>query len=91
MEEAPRPSESRLKPVKVYGGRPSPPSTPKRASPVLAGVLVGILAAVVWVVIVYTTGYEIGWVAWGVGAVIGRLLGDCGCADVVVHVAMSWG
>jgi hypothetical protein len=38
---------------------------------VLAGILVGIPAAVVWVLIVYVTGYEIGWVAWGVGALIG--------------------
>ncbi len=37
----------------------------------LAGILFGIPAAIVWVLIVYFTGYEIGWVAWGVGALIG--------------------
>jgi len=38
---------------------------------VLAGILVGIPAAVVWALIAYFTGYEIGWVAWGVGAIVG--------------------
>jgi len=72
MDDAPRPSSSRLHPVKVYGGGgASPPAASKRASPVLAGILFGIPAAVVWALIVYFTGYEIGWVAWGVGALIG--------------------
>jgi len=74
MDEAPspRPSTSRLNPVKVYGGGgASRPAAPKKASPVLAGVLVGIPAAVVWTLIVYFTGYEIGWVAWGVGFLVG--------------------
>lgn len=67
MDEAPRVSK-----VKVYGGGGArPASTPKRASPVFAGILVGIPAAVVWTVIAYFTGYEIGWVAWGVGALVG--------------------
>jgi hypothetical protein len=38
---------------------------------VFAGILVGIPAAVVWALIAYLTGYEIGWVAWGVGALVG--------------------
>ena len=72
MDDAPRPSSSRLHPVKVYGGGgASPPAAPKRASPLLAGILFGMVAAVVWTLIVYFTGYEIGWVAWGVGALIG--------------------
>jgi hypothetical protein len=71
MDETPRASSSRLNPVKVYGGGASRPTAPKRASPVLAGILFGIPAAVVWTLIVYFTGYEIGWVAWGVGALIG--------------------
>jgi hypothetical protein len=73
MDDTPRSSTSRLHPVKVYGsGGGAPSAGPrKKASPVLAGVLVGIPAAVLWVLIVYVTGYEIGWVAWGVGAVIG--------------------
>lgn len=74
MDDTPRSSSSRLHPVKVYGsggggGQSAGPR--KKASPVLAGVLVGIPAAVLWVLIVYVTGYEIGWVAWGVGALIG--------------------
>lgn len=46
MGDAPRPSTSRLNPVKVYGSGASRPATRKAASPVLAGVLVGIFAAV---------------------------------------------
>ncbi|HKC41404.1 MAG TPA: hypothetical protein VKC15_17810 [Gemmatimonadales bacterium] len=74
MDDAPRPSTGRLHPVKVYGkggGSSSSPSAPKKASPLLNGILVGIVAAVGWAVIVYVTGYEIGWVAWGVGALVG--------------------
>ena len=72
MDDAPRPSTSRLNPVKVYGGGgASRPAAPKKASPVLAGILFGIPAAIVWVLIVYFSGFEIGWVAWGVGALIG--------------------
>lgn len=66
----PRPSADRSS-VKVYGGGGASSSSPRRASPVLAGVLVGIPAAVVWAAIAYFTGYEIGWVAWGVGAIVG--------------------
>jgi hypothetical protein len=68
--EAPRPSPSRSS-VKVYGGGGASSSSPRKASPVLAGILVGIPAAVVWALIAYLTGYEIGWVAWGVGAIVG--------------------
>ena len=73
MEDAPRPSTPRPSTVKVYGkgGGSSAPSAPKKASPLVNGILVGIVAAVAWAVIVYVTGYEIGWVAWGVGALIG--------------------
>jgi len=74
MDETPRPSSSRLNPVKVYGGGgggASRASTPAKASPLLNGILVGIVAAVAWAVIVYVTGYEIAWVAWGVGALVG--------------------
>ncbi len=67
MDETPprRPST-----VKVYG-KGGGSSAPKKASPLVNGILVGIVAAVAWAVIVYVTGYEIGWVAWGVGALIG--------------------
>jgi hypothetical protein len=74
MDDTPRSSSSRLHPVKVYGsggggGQSAAPR--KKASPVLAGVLVGIPAAALWALIAYVTHYEIGWVAWGVGALIG--------------------
>jgi hypothetical protein len=67
----PRPSSPRPSTVKVYGGGGARAAAPKKASPVLAGVLFGVLAAVVWALVVYFTGYEIGWVAWGVGALVG--------------------
>lgn len=68
--QTPRPDPPRSS-VKVYGGGGPATSSPRKASPVLAGILVGIPAAVVWAVIAYVTGYEIGWVAWGVGAIVG--------------------
>ena len=75
MDDAPppseRPSTGRLHPVKVYGGAAKAAVAPRKASPVLAGILVGIPAAGVWALVAYVTGYEIGWVAWGVGALIG--------------------
>ena len=72
MDDAPRPSSSRVNPVKVYGGGgASRSAAPKRASPALAGILVGIPAAFLWALVAYVTHYEIGWVAWGVGALIG--------------------
>lgn len=70
MDDAPRPSSSRLHPVKVYGAQ-SRPAPRKQASPVLAGILVGLPAAFLWALVAYVTHYEIGWVAWGVGALIG--------------------
>ncbi len=37
----------------------------------LAGILVGLPAAFLWALVAYVTHYEIGWVAWGVGALVG--------------------
>jgi hypothetical protein len=73
MDDIPpsRPSTSRLHPVKVYGAQPKAAAARRKASPVLAGVLVGIPAAFVWALVAYVTHYEIGWVAWGVGALVG--------------------
>lgn len=68
--QTPRPSPDRSS-VKVYGGGGASSSSPRRASPVFAGILVGIPAAVVWALIAYFTGFEIGWAAWGVGAIVG--------------------
>lgn len=74
MDDTPRSSSARLHPVKVYGsgGGGGQSAEPRgKPSPVLAGVLVGIPAAALWALIAYVTHYEIGWVAWGVGALIG--------------------
>ena len=38
---------------------------------VIAGVIAGFVGALVWAFIVVFTGYEIGWLAWGIGAVVG--------------------
>jgi len=38
---------------------------------IIAGILSGTLGAILWGAIVYFTGYEIGWIAWGVGVLVG--------------------
>lgn len=38
---------------------------------VLLGLLAGVLGALIWAGIAYYTGYEVGWVAWGVGLMVG--------------------
>lgn len=70
-------NDPRLKPVKVYGksGAIAAPAPTRASNPVLAGILVAIPAAAGWAVIAYTTHYEIGWVAWGLGALIGFVVG----------------
>ncbi|HSF17689.1 MAG TPA: hypothetical protein VLK65_19255 [Vicinamibacteria bacterium] len=35
------------------------------------GVFAGLVGAAVWAGISYLTGYEVGWIAWGVGALVG--------------------
>ena len=42
---------------------------------IIGGVLCGIIGAAIWAGISYGTGYEIGWIAWGVGGLVGL-----GCA-----------
>lgn len=37
----------------------------------IGGALGGLIGAAVWAGIAYTTGYEIGWIAWGVGVLVG--------------------
>jgi len=46
---------------------------------VAGGVLGGLVGAAIWAAISHSTGYEIGWIAWGVGGLVGfgvRLLGS---------------
>ena len=38
---------------------------------IIAGVIAGGIGAFLWAGISYGTGYEIGWLAWGIGAVVG--------------------
>lgn len=48
------------------------------------GLLGGLIGAGIWVAIAHTTGYEIGWIAWGVGGLVGlgvRLLGSAEMAS----------
>ena len=38
------------------------------------GVVAGSIGALIWAAIAYFTGYEVGWVAWGVGGLVGSRL-----------------
>jgi hypothetical protein len=38
---------------------------------ILAGIIAGIAGAVAWAMLAYFTGYEIGWLAWGIGVLVG--------------------
>ena len=38
---------------------------------IIGGALGGLIGAVIWAGISYFTGYEIGWIAWGVGGMVG--------------------
>ncbi len=49
----------------------------------LVGLLAGAVGAIIWAGIAYFTGYEVGWVAWGVGLLVGGgvVLGSKGKAS----------
>jgi hypothetical protein len=49
--------------------RPAPPPSSGRA--IVAGLLAALLGAGIWAAVVKMTEYEVGWVAWGVGALVG--------------------
>lgn len=49
--------------------RSSPP--PTFAPAVVAGALAALVGAGIWTAIVVITDYEIGWIAWGIGALVG--------------------
>lgn len=38
---------------------------------VIGGVIGGVVGAAVWAGVSYATGYEIGWIAWGIGGLVG--------------------
>jgi phosphate/sulfate permease len=40
----------------------------------IIGVIAGVIGAAVWAALAYFTGYEIGWLAWGIGAVVGAAM-----------------
>jgi hypothetical protein len=43
----------------------------KKMKGIFAGIIAGIAGALVWAIVAYFTGFEIGWLAWGVGALVG--------------------
>ena len=49
--------------------RPAPPPSSGRA--IIAGLLAALLGAGIWTAVVAMTGFEVGWVAWGLGALVG--------------------
>jgi hypothetical protein len=51
-----------------------------RLGAVAGGVIAGSIGALIWAGIAYSTGYEVGWVAWGVGGLVGLgvILGNGG-------------
>lgn len=51
-----------------------------RPGAIVGGVIAGAIGALVWAGIAYFTGYEVGWVAWGVGGLVGLgvVLGNSG-------------
>lgn len=51
----------------------SEPRVPSRPA-VVAGLVAGVVGGFVWALIVAYTGYEVGWVAWGVGALVGFVM-----------------
>ena len=59
--------------VRVYGGKSS--MTAPAPSPLLSGLLAGIALIVVWVILVYVTHNGVGLVAWGVGGLLGIVIG----------------
>jgi hypothetical protein len=42
-----------------------------RFSALVGGLVAGAIGAGIWAVIAYFTGFELGWIAWGVGLLVG--------------------
>jgi len=45
------------------------------AKGVILALIAGVVGAAVWAGIAYGTGFEIGWIAWGIGALVGFAMG----------------
>jgi len=60
--------------VRVYGGKPKSP--PGEGSPLLAGVLAGGVLIIVWVLLARMTHNDVGLAAWGVGGLLGIVIGQ---------------
>lgn len=79
-----------------FGGQPGfngaaypPPTAPAQGNPALAIVVaVGatVVAALVYGLIIKSTKHELGWVAMGVGALIGLAIGRIGGRNPLLHV-----
>lgn len=61
--------------VRVYGGGGAKAGASREGSPLLAGVLVGIVLMVAWIVVARMTGNDVGLASWGVGGLIGIVIG----------------
>ena len=53
--------------------RPTPPSS-NLAPALIAGAVAALVGAGIWAGIVVATNYEIGWVAWGIGGLVGFVM-----------------
>ncbi len=61
--------------VRVYGGGGAKARASREGSPLLAGVLVGIVLMVAWIVLARMTGNDVGLASWGVGGLMGIVIG----------------
>lgn len=60
--------------------------------PIIGAVAGGIIGAIIWAAITYFTGYEVGYVAWGIGAMIGffsAYLGGAGMTNGLICAVMA--
>lgn len=58
----------------------------------IAGLVAGLVGAGIWAGISYGTGYEIGWLAWGIGAIVGLAVAwasDAGPVPGLLAVVIS--
>lgn len=57
---------------------------------VVGGIIGGVIGAAVWAGVVYFTGYEVGWIAWGLGALVGFLYArGCHAGGVLAGILAS--
>lgn len=67
--------------------RPAPPDHTMAA--ILAATVGAVVGIVLWAAVSALTGYEIGWIAWGVGALVGGCAVKFGGRGTVVAIACS--